>query len=159
VSESQRDQARAVVEALGHQMYVDNERFLDVATAISGSGPAYVFLLIEALMDAGVHLGLSRENSRELVVQMIRGSAIFAEQSALHPAEMRNMVTSPGGTSADALYQLEKGSFRTVVSKAVLAAYQRSVALGQMNVDLLEKHGEVVPKARRKTRGTTVKRR
>ena len=140
VSDSQRKQARAVVEALGHQLYVDDERFLDVSTAISGSGPSYVFLLMEALIDAAVHLGLSRADSRELVVQTIRGSAIFAQRSQLHPAEMRNMVTSPGGTSADALYQLEKGSFRTVVSKAVLAAYQRSVELGHLNAELLEKN-------------------
>ncbi len=133
VSEAQRDQATAIVGALGHQMYVRDERFLDMATAICGSGPAYVFLLMEALMDAAVHLGFSRSDSRQLVVQTIRGSAIFAERSPAHLAEMRNMVTSPGGTSAEALYQLEKGSFRTVLSKAVLAAYQRSVALGELN--------------------------
>ena len=151
VSDSQREQARAIVEALGHQLHVDDERFLDVSTAISGSGPSYVFLLMEALIDAAVHLGLSRADSRELVVQTIRGSAIFAERSTVHPAEMRNMVTSPGGTSADALYQLEKGSFRTVVSKAVLAAYQRSVALGKLNAELLEtSNGGVEPTSRNK---------
>lgn len=139
VSDIQRDQARSIVEALGHQLYVDDERFLDVSTAISGSGPAYVFLLMEAMIDAAVHLGLSRADSRELVVQTIKGSAIFAEGSTVHPAEMRNMVTSPGGTSAEALYQLEKGGFRTVVSKAVLAAYQRSVTLGRANTDRLTK--------------------
>ena len=145
VSESQREQARAVVEALGHQLYVDDERFLDVSTAISGSGPSYVFLLMEALIDAAVHLGLSRADSRELVVQTIRGSAMFAERSPVHPAELRNMVTSPGGTSADALYQLEKGAFRTVVSKAVLAAYQRSVELGRLNTELLENNRRAAP--------------
>ena len=133
VSPAQREQAEAVVEALGHQLYVDDENFLDMATAVSGSGPAYVFLLMEALIDAAVHLGFSRADARELVIQTIRGSAVFAEHSTVHPAEMRNMVTSPGGTSAEALYQLEKGGFRTVVSKAVLAAYQRSVALGKLS--------------------------
>ena len=132
VTAAQREQARAIVEALGHQLYADDENSLDMATAISGTGPAYVFLLMEALIDAAVHLGFSRADARELVVQTIRGSAIFAERSTVHPAEMRNTVTSPGGTSADALYQLEKGAFRTVISKAVLAAYQRSVALGQL---------------------------
>ena len=150
VSDSQRAQARAIVEALGHQLYVDDERFLDVSTAISGSGPSYVFLLMEALMDAAVHLGLSRADSRELVVQTIRGSAIFAERSSAHPAEMRNMVTSPGGTSAEALYQLEKGAFRTIVSKAVLAAYQRSVELGRLNAELLEKNRRSVTKRSKK---------
>ena len=136
VTAAQREQARAIVEALGHQLYADDENSLDMATAISGTGPAYVFLLMEALIDAAVHLGFSRADARELVVQTIRGSAIFAERSTVHPAEMRNTVTSPGGTSADALYQLEKGAFRTVISKAVLAAYQRSVALGQLGVKL-----------------------
>jgi pyrroline-5-carboxylate reductase len=132
VSPRQKEQARAIVEALGHQLYVEDERFLDMATAVSGSGPSYVFLLMEALMDAAVHLGFSRADARELVVQTIRGSAIFAQKVMAHPAEMRNLVTSPGGTSAAALYQLEKGAFRTVLSKAVLAAYQRSVALGAL---------------------------
>ena len=90
---------------------------------------------MEALIDSAVHLGFSRADARELVIQTIRGSAHFAERSTVHPAEMRNMVTSPGGTSADALYQLEKGAFRTIVSKAVLAAYQRSVALGRISTE------------------------
>ncbi len=130
VTDSQRRQAQSILQALGRQLYVDDESFLDMATAISGTGPSYVFLLMEALIDAGVHLGFSRADARELVVQTIRGSAMFAEQSTVHPAEMRNMVTSPGGTSAEALYQLEKGGFRTVISDAVLAAHRRSVALG-----------------------------
>ena len=136
VSAPQREQARAVVAALGHQLHVDDEHFLDMATAISGTGPAYVFLLMEALIDAAVHLGFSRADARGLVVQTIRGTAHFAERSTVHPAEMRNMVTSPGGTSADALYQLEKGAFRTVISKAVLAAYRRSVELGRLSARL-----------------------
>lgn len=133
VSDKQRKQAGALLGALGKQLYVRDESFLDKATAVSGSGPAYVFMLMEALVDAAVHLGWSRTDAREMVVQTVRGSAMFAERSALHPAEMRNMVTSPGGTTADAIYQLEKGGFRTVLSKAVLAAYQRSVALGSLN--------------------------
>ena len=133
VSERQREQAGAIVAALGRQLFVEEERFLDMATAISGSGPAYVFLMMEALIDAAVHLGFSRDAARELVVQTIRGSAIYAEQQPVHPAELRNRVTSPGGTSADALYQLEKGGFRTVMSDAVLAAYRRSVALGEIS--------------------------
>ena len=133
VSDRQREQAGALLEALGKQLYVRDEGFLDKATAVSGSGPAYVFMLIEALIDAAVHLGWSQSEAREMVIQTVRGSAIFAERSALHPAEMRNMVTSPGGTTADAIYQLEKGAFRTVLSKAVMAAYRRSVALGGLD--------------------------
>ena len=133
VSQEQRAQAGTIVGALGRQLFVDDERFLDIATAISGTGPAYVFLMMEALIDAAVHLGFSRKDARELVVQTIRGAAIYAEHQPVHPAELRNRVTSPGGTTAEALYQLEKGSFRTIMSKAVLAAYNRSVSLGEMS--------------------------
>ena len=133
VTERQRHQAEAILKALGLQLYVEDEAFLDMATAVSGTGPSYVFLFMEALIDAAVHLGFSRGDARKLVLQTIHGSAIFAEHSTVHPAEMRNMVTSPGGTSAEALYHLEKGGFRTVISNAVLAAYQRSVSLGELN--------------------------
>lgn len=132
VTPQQRAQAQAILRALGRDLPVAEEVFLDMATAVSGTGPTYVFLVMEALIDAAVHLGFSRADARQLVVQTIRGAATFAEQSRLHPAELRNMVTSPGGTSAAALYQLEKGGLRTVLSKAVWAAYQRSVALGQV---------------------------
>ncbi len=130
---AQREEARAILSAFGKELYVADEAFLDMATAISGSGPSYVFLFMEALIDAAVHLGFSREDARTLVTQTVRGSAIYAEQSASHPAEMRNLVTSPGGTSAHALYQLEKGGFRTLLSKAVWAAFQRSVSLSALN--------------------------
>ena len=130
---SQRGQAQAILRAFGKELYVADEAFLDMATAISGSGPSYVFLFMEALIDAAVHLGFSREDARMLVTQTVRGSAIYAEHSSSHPAEMRNLVTSPGGTSAHALYQLEKGGFRTLLSKAVWAAFQRSVSLSALN--------------------------
>ena len=133
VSREQRAQAGTIVGALGRQLFVDDERFLDIATAISGTGPAYVFLMMEALIDAAVHLGFSRKDARQLVVQTIRGAAIYAQRQPVHPAELRNRVTSPGGTTAEALYQLEKGSFRTIMSKAVLAAFKRSEALGEMS--------------------------
>jgi pyrroline-5-carboxylate reductase len=133
VTPSQRTQAQAILRAFGRELYVGDEAFLDMATAISGSGPSYVFLFMEALIDAAVHLGFSREDARTLVTQTVRGSAIYAEKSTSHPAEMRNLVTSPGGTSAHALYQLEKGGFRTLLSKAVWAAFQRSVSLSALN--------------------------
>ncbi len=90
VSDTQRDQAGAILSALGKQLYVQDEGFLDKATAVSGSGPAYVFLLMEALIDAAVHLGWSRADARVLVIQTVRGAAIFAERSPVHPAEMQN---------------------------------------------------------------------
>ena len=113
------------------ELYAAEERFLDMATAVSGSGPAYVFLFIEAFIDAAVHLGWPLPQARELVMQTVRGSVLYAERSAAAPAELRSRVTSPGGTTADAVYQLEKGALRTAVSDAVRAAYDRSVALGR----------------------------
>jgi pyrroline-5-carboxylate reductase len=127
----QRAQTQAILAALGKEKYFDDEKYMDMATAVSGSGPAYVFLVMEALIDAAVHLGFSRQDARELVVQTMLGSVEFAIESGAHPADLRNQVTSPGGTTAEALYQLEKGSVRTVLSKAVWAAYQRSLQLGK----------------------------
>jgi pyrroline-5-carboxylate reductase len=132
VSQGMRRQAQAILGALGKELFVADEGYLDMATALSGTGPAYVFLFMEALIDAGVHMGFSRRVAQELVYQTVEGSAIMARETALHPTELRNRVTSPGGTSAEALYQLEKGSLRTIISKAVWAAYQRSRALGEL---------------------------
>lgn len=130
VSESQQREVSAMLAALGKAMRVENERQIDMATALSATGPTYVFLMMEALVDAGVHMGFSRHVAQDLVQQMMLGSVLFARESQKHPAELRNMVTSPGGTSAEAIYQMEKGSLRTVLSKAVWAAYQRAEALG-----------------------------
>jgi pyrroline-5-carboxylate reductase len=131
VSETQELEVSAMLEALGQAMRVENERQIDMATALSATGPTYVFLMMEALVDAGVHMGFSRHVAQDLVQQMMLGSILFAKESQKHPAELRNMVTSPGGTSAEAIYQMEKGSLRTVLSKAVWAAYQRAEALGK----------------------------
>jgi pyrroline-5-carboxylate reductase len=131
VSEAQQAQIHAVFGALGHEMHVEEERMIDMATALSATGPTYTFLVMEALIDAGVHMGFSRHVAEELVLQTMLGSVLFARESRKHPAELRNMVTSPGGTSAEAIYQMEKGSLRTVLSKAVWAAYQRATALGR----------------------------
>ena len=132
VSETQREQARVLLEAMGKELFVDHEDALNMATAVSGTGPTYVFLLAEALVDAAVHLGFSRRDARLIVLETLKGSVDFAEQSDLHLAQLRNMVTSPGGTSAEAIYQLEKGGMRTILSKAVWAAYQKSQLLGKM---------------------------
>ena len=131
VSEQQETQVRALLEALGKTVHVENERQIDMATALSATGPTYIFLVMEALIDAGVHMGFSRHVAQELVHQAMLGSVLFARESHKHPAELRNMVTSPGGTSAEAIYQMEKGSLRTVLSKAVWAAFQRAESLGQ----------------------------
>jgi pyrroline-5-carboxylate reductase len=131
VHEKQEEQVCALLEALGKAIRVENERQIDMATALSATGPTYVFLVMEALVDAGVHMGFSRHVAQDLVHQMMLGSVLFATESHKHPAELRNMVTSPGGTSAEAIYQMEKGGLRTVLSKAVWAAYQRAEALGK----------------------------
>lgn len=131
VNQAQQEQIRAMFGALGREMIVENERMIDMATALSATGPTYIFLMMEALVDAGVHMGFSRHVAQELVIQTMLGSVLFARESGKHPAELRNMVTSPGGTSAEAIYQMEKGSLRTVLSKAVWAAFQRAVSLGQ----------------------------
>jgi pyrroline-5-carboxylate reductase len=131
VSEAEKAQIKALLTALGKELYVETENMIDMATSLSATGPTYIFLVMEALTDAGVHLGFSREMAKELVQETMLGAVRFAIESHKHPAELRNMVTSPGGTSADAIYQMEKGGLRTVLSKAVYAAYQRAVALGQ----------------------------
>lgn len=131
VAPEQRKQAELLIGALGEQIYVGDERFLDMATALSGSGPAYVFMFMEAMIDAGVHMGFSRRDAEKLVTQTLLGSVLYAKQSGLHPAQLRNQVTSPGGTTAEALHQMEKGGLRTVLSEGVWAAYMRSQALGK----------------------------
>jgi pyrroline-5-carboxylate reductase len=130
-SARQRDLARGVLRALGDERQVADEGFVAMATALSGTGPTYLFAVMEALIDAGVHLGFPRELAHDLVVETLVGSAEFAKRSELHPAQLRNAVTSPGGTSAAAIYELEKGRIRTVFSDAVWAAYRRTLELGE----------------------------
>ena len=130
-SAAQREQAASLLGALGVQIEVDDERLVAMATAVSGTGPTYVFLVMEALIDAAVHLGFARHIAHDLVIETLEGSTLFAKQSGMHPAELRNMVTSPGGTSAAALHELESGRLRTVLSEAVWAAFRRTVELGE----------------------------
>jgi hypothetical protein len=89
-----------------------------------------VFLVMEALIDAAVHLGFPRHIAHDLVIETLEGSTAFAKATAQHPAVLRNMVTSPGGTSAAAIHELESGRLRTVLSEAVWASYRRTVELG-----------------------------
>jgi pyrroline-5-carboxylate reductase len=137
VSAAQREHARRILTALGEEVFMEEEYFLDMATALSGTGPAYVFMFMEALVDAGVHLGFPRRIAEQLVSQTVRGSVDFylkhmqGDGSTVHLAQLRNQVTSPGGTSAAALYYLEKAGFRTALSRAVWAAYERSRELGK----------------------------
>lgn len=130
VRSEQRQQTQTILAALGQEIYVEDEAYLDMATALSGTGPAYVFLFMEAMVDSGVQLGFPRRIAEQLVVQTVKGSVAFYEHSPKHLARLRNQVTSPGGTSAAALYYLEKAGFRTALSRAIWAAYQRSQELG-----------------------------
>ena len=133
LSESQRKQAQTVFGSFGEEVYVDDERYLDMATALSGTGPAYVFIFMEAMVDAGVHLGFHRSVSERLVAQTVRGSVDYylKKKNVAHLASMRNQVTSPAGTTAAAVYYLEKAGFRTAISRAIWAAYERSQELGK----------------------------
>jgi pyrroline-5-carboxylate reductase len=133
VTPEQHASARAILGAMGEELSVEDEDYLDMATALSGTGPAYVFLFMEALIDGGVHMGFSRRVAQQLVLKTMEGAVAIAKQTGQHPAVLRNAVTSPGGTSAEALYQLEKGALRTIVSKAIWAAYQKSKYLGGLS--------------------------
>jgi pyrroline-5-carboxylate reductase len=133
VSSEQKEMARQILAALGSEIFMEDEYYLDMATALSGTGPAYVFLFMEAMVDAGVHLGFPRRVAEMLVAQTVRGSVDYYERrdDPVHLARLRNQVTSPGGTSAAALYYLEKAGFRTAISRAIWAAYERSIELGR----------------------------
>ena len=130
VTEKQKASAKAILGAMGKELYVDDESYLDMATAVSGSGPAYFFLMVEVLVDAAVKIGLPRDVARELVLQTMLGSAKFIQQSGEEPAELRRKVTSPGGTTAEALLRLEKGRFSQLLIEAVKAAYDKAKRLG-----------------------------
>jgi pyrroline-5-carboxylate reductase len=131
VTEEQRQMTRQILGALGEEIYVEEEYYLNMATALSGTGPAYVFMFMEAMVDAGVHLGFPRRIAEQLVAQTVRGSVDYYKKRDVHLARLRNEVTSPGGTSAAALYYLEKAGFRTALSRAIWAAFERSRELGK----------------------------
>lgn len=133
VTAEQREMAGRILAALGEHIFLEEEYYLDMATALSGTGPAYVFLFMEAMVDAGVHLGFPRRIAEQLVAQTVRGSVDYytKRDDPVHLARLRNEVTSPGGTSAAALYYLEKAGFRTAISRAIWAAYERSQELGK----------------------------
>ncbi len=130
VTRQQKEQAGAILGAMGREIYVDDEKYIDMATAISGSGPAYFFLMIESLVEAAVHIGLSRDMAQELVLQTMVGSGRLIQKSGRSAAELRRMVTSPGGTTEEALLKLEKGGFSDLIARAVNAAYDKAKRLG-----------------------------
>jgi pyrroline-5-carboxylate reductase len=131
VPKSHVETARAMLKGMGEEVYVKEEKYIDMATALSGSGPAFIFLIIEALADAGVHMGLPGDMAKTLAVQTVLGSAKLAKESKKHTAELKDMVASPGGTTVEGLFEMEKGQVRASLIKAVLAAYNKSIHLAE----------------------------
>lgn len=130
VSQSQKEKAQSILGALGREIYVPDEKYIDMATAVSGSGPAYILLVMEALIDAAEGIGLPREMAGELVLQTVLGAARLAQETGRHPKELRNMVTSPGGTTAEGIFELEQGGLKALIARAVNAAYEKAKELG-----------------------------
>mmetsp|Transcript_41508 Transcript_41508/g.47317 ORF Transcript_41508/g.47317 Transcript_41508/m.47317 type:complete len:385 (+) Transcript_41508:122-1276(+) len=130
---SDRQSISKLLNTFGKAIYVDDEKFVDMSTSISGSGPAYIFMLMEAMIDSGVHMGFSRETATTLVNHTLLGSTLYAIETGQHPAILRNSVTSPGGTTASAIYELERGGLRTLVNDAIWACYRRSLEMGGKN--------------------------
>ena len=126
VTTTQKERTGSILSAMGREIYVDEEKYLDMATAVSGSGPAYFFLFIESLVESAMDIGLTREVAAELVLQTMLGSAHLLRKSGKPPSELRRLVTSPGGTTAAAMLQFEKGGLTNLVKQAVSAAYHRS---------------------------------
>ena len=131
VTVEQRNQAETILSALGRHAYFESEHYIDMVTGVSGSGPAYVFLFIEAFIDAAVRIGLPRQSAEMLVLQTVKGSTLYYEQSKAHPAQLKNQVTSAGGTTAAGLHALEAGAFRATIENAVEAAFRKSEQLGK----------------------------
>jgi len=131
VTAEQKTQVEILLGSLGVQIFTKQQNYLDIATAVSGTGPAYVFQFMEALVDTAVERGLPHDLAKQLVLETTIGSAVYAKKARRHLAQLRNEVTSPAGTSAAALYRLEEAGFSTAIAKAVRAAFDRSVELGK----------------------------
>ncbi len=131
VSAEQRRQTEVILSALGEQLELPGETYIDMATAMNGSGPAYVFLFIEAFADAGVRMGLTRPQAELLAKQTVRGAAEYAYQSETTVSTLRHQVTSPGGTTAAAVAALEAHGLRTAIDQAVEAAFRQAQHLGK----------------------------
>lgn len=120
--------SQAIFNAVGSSLIIE-EKQLDAVTGLSGSGPAFVFVFIEALIDAGVHVGLSREDAHQLAVQTVLGATKIIDQNGEHPAVWKSRVTTPAGTTAAGLFELERGKFRSIINAAVIAATERAQEL------------------------------
>jgi pyrroline-5-carboxylate reductase len=130
ITESELATVSNMFTALGGSAYFPDEKYLDMATAVSGSGPAFVMLFVEAMIDAAVLIGFKRDMATEMVLQTFAGAVRLAQESGDHPVMLRNAVTSPGGTSAAGLQALERNGVRAAIAEAIVAAHERSRALG-----------------------------
>lgn len=129
------DQAMAIFSSVGRCVFLKENNLIDAVTGLSGSGPAYIFMIVDALADAGVKMGLSRQEARILSSQTVLGAAKMLLETTYHPGELKDMVTSPGGTAIAGLHTLEKGGLRTTLIDAVEAATKRSQELGEMMIE------------------------
>jgi pyrroline-5-carboxylate reductase len=129
VSAEQKKIAQSILAAPGEEIYVKEEKYIDMATAVSGSGPAYIFMILETLTDAGVHIGMPRTLAEKLAIETTIGSAMTARITGKHPAELKNLVTSPGGTTTEGLLKLESGGLRSLILNAVISAYEKAKKL------------------------------
>ncbi len=130
VTKKQKAAAQTILSALGREIYVPDEAYIDMATAVSGSGPAYFFYMIEGLTEAAINIGLPAEMAQELALETALGAALLAKQTGKPPQELRKMVTSPGGTTAAGIARLEDGKFKELLAVAVAAAHKRAKELG-----------------------------
>ncbi|MFC1904013.1 pyrroline-5-carboxylate reductase [Chloroflexota bacterium] len=131
ITETQKEWASSILRTMGKEIYFDDEKYIDMATTISGCGPAYFFLFIEYLIDSAAKLGLPRDTAEELVLQTMLGSGHLLQRSGKPPAELRRTVTSPGGITAEAIRQFEEGGLGNLVTQAVNAAYKRAKELSR----------------------------
>ena len=121
-----------IVQSLGNEIYFEDEKYIDMATAISASGPAYVAIIIESLIDSGVYIGLQRDIAKTLVMETFKGSLEYLDKTNIHPTKLRESVSSPGGGTVEAIKSLEENGIRAAFYKAIKAAYNKYQMLGEM---------------------------
>lgn len=126
--------AKAVFDSVGETIFIQENILMDAITGLSGSGPAYIFVIVDALADAGVKMGLARHEAQLLATQTVLGAAKLLKETGAHPGQLKDMVTSPGGTAIAGVHTLEKGGLRTTLINAVEAATERSRELGQLMI-------------------------
>jgi len=135
------DLAMAIFNSVGKCVFLKENNLMDAITGLSGSGPAYIFMIVDALADAGVRVGLHRKDALLLASQTILGAAKMLLETGEHPGQLKDSVTSPGGTAIAGLHTLEKGGLRTTLINAVEAATQRSGELGELMMKHFEENG------------------